>query len=81
MPALMAFTKSSSTVPEPPYIHRGQSNSGYALNRVLFGEVEGTSASAADPAEPATITKLSDWLGRPREHIQLSEPESTSNSD
>jgi hypothetical protein len=53
----------------------------YALNRVLFGEVEGTSAIAVDPAQPGTITKLSDWLGRPREQIQLSEPESTNNSD
>lgn len=48
----------------------------YALNRVLFGEVEGISATAVDPGQPAIITRLSAWLGRPRQQIQLSDPES-----
>jgi hypothetical protein len=48
---------------------------------VLFGEVEGASAIAVDPEQSATITKLSDWLGRPREHIQLSVPKSINDPD
>jgi hypothetical protein len=47
----------------------------FAVNRVLFGEVEGTTAVTDDAVQPAKITRLSDWLGRPREPIQLSGPE------
>jgi hypothetical protein len=47
----------------------------FAVNRVLFGEVEGTVAVTDDAGQPAKITRLSDWLGRPREPIQLSGPD------
>ncbi len=49
----------------------------FALKRLFFGEVEGTAAIAVDQGQSAKITKLADWLGRPREPIQLSAPEST----
>ena len=53
----------------------------FAVNRVLFGEVEGTAAVSAESTQSAKITKLSDWLGRPRERIQLSEPEANNDPE
>ena len=49
----------------------------YAVNRMLFGEVEGSTTIADDLSQSAKITRFSDWLGRPHEPIQLSGPDAT----
>jgi hypothetical protein len=46
-----------------------------ALNRIIFGEVDGTLAMIDGSARPGTITQLSDWLGKPDKPIELSPPE------